>query len=140
MQPEERKPGLRSTLLRAGMVLGTVVGGLVGLLSVLNALRGRRKRWDGGQGPATSGEQATDHTHYALRTTQVVPEQSKLEPGWSVPRPAELPRPTYWPAVLALGIVLLVWGLVSSLVISGVGLALFAVGLSGWIGELRHAQ
>jgi hypothetical protein len=66
------------------------------------------------------------------------PPRPELRPGWSVPRPGELPRPTYWPAVMALGIAFLFWGIISSAIISGVGLVLFAIALGGWIGELRH--
>jgi hypothetical protein len=42
--------------------------------------------------------------------------------------------------VLALAITFLAWGLVTSLLISAVGAALFAVALAGWIGELRHGH
>ncbi|MEZ4675298.1 MAG: hypothetical protein R2932_13760 [Caldilineaceae bacterium] len=52
--------------------------------------------------------------------------------------PAYLPAPTYWPALLALGTAFLAWGLVTSLIISAVGLCLFTAALVGWIGELRH--
>ena len=61
-------------------------------------------------------------------------------PGWQILPPEPLPRPTYWPAVLALAITLLLWGVVTTFLISGVGLALFALALAGWIGELRHGQ
>ena len=59
---------------------------------------------------------------------------------WHTPQPATLPRPTYMPAALALGIVLLVWGVVTTFWISGVGLILSALALAGWIGELRHER
>ena len=58
--------------------------------------------------------------------------------GWSRPLPEELPRPTYWPVVMALGITFLAWGLVTSVIVSAVGLVLFAMALAGWIGEIRH--
>jgi hypothetical protein len=51
-----------------------------------------------------------------------------------------LPQPTYWPAVLAFGIVLLVWGIVTTWMISGIGAILIALALAGWIGELRHGH
>ncbi len=59
-------------------------------------------------------------------------------PGWGAARPERLAQPTYWPAVLALAIAFVLWGAVTSLVISGVGLLLAVIGLAGWIGELRH--
>ncbi len=48
----------------------------------------------------------------------------------------EMPRPTAWPIVLALGITLLGAGLVTSLALSVVGAVLFVLGLGGWIGQL----
>ncbi|MGI8587975.1 MAG: hypothetical protein ACR2M0_09860 [Chloroflexia bacterium] len=139
MQSEEREPGWKSALVRAGIILGAVIGGLVGLLSLLSALLrrdgrpavSRQRRAISRQPSAVSdeGETEAENQHSALRTPQS---------GWSAPRPEELPPPTYWPAVMALGIVLMVWGLVSTFVISGVGLALFALALAGWIGDLRH--
>ena len=62
-------------------------------------------------------------------------------PGeWSVPRPALIPRPTYWPAAMAFGITLLLWGIISSPVMLGMGGLMFVVSLKGWIGEMRHEQ
>ena len=57
---------------------------------------------------------------------------------WNKARPEELPRPTWWPAVMALGITFIFWGVVTSYLITGVGLILFAMALAGWIGEIRY--
>jgi hypothetical protein len=55
--------------------------------------------------------------------------------------PAEhLPRPTYFPAGLAMGIAFLFWGLITSLVTFLVGLALFIASLAGWIAEIRYER
>lgn len=70
-------------------------------------------------------------------TSQPAPESS---PVWNVPRPERLPEPGVWPAALALGITFLVWGLVTSLIITGAGAALFAVALAGWIRDIRHER
>jgi hypothetical protein len=51
------------------------------------------------------------------------PAPPELHPGWTVLPPENLPEPGIWPATLALGITFLVWGLVTSLIITGVGLA-----------------
>ncbi|MEZ4865227.1 MAG: hypothetical protein R3C14_28175 [Caldilineaceae bacterium] len=51
---------------------------------------------------------------------------------------APIPPLTYWPALLALGATFLLWGFVTSLLISGLGLILLAIALGGWIVELRH--
>ncbi len=59
---------------------------------------------------------------------------------WTTPLPEKVPRPTYWPAVLALGSVLMMLGIVTTWVISVTGLVLFILALVGWIGEMRHEQ
>jgi hypothetical protein len=63
-----------------------------------------------------------------------------LRPGWNRLRPEKLPEPTAWPAALALAVTLMLWGFVSSLISTGVGLALFVVALAGWIGDIRHER
>jgi len=64
----------------------------------------------------------------------------KAEPrdDWSVPLPAEIPRPTYMPAMLAFGTTFFLWGFVTSPVLLAVGFVLMVVALGGWIGEMRH--
>jgi hypothetical protein len=77
----------------------------------------------------------------SLPITQTEPTGSTgNRPGWTVPRPETLPAPTYWPVVLALGTTMILWGLVSSWMLSGVGLLLFALALSGWIGDIRYEE
>jgi hypothetical protein len=65
---------------------------------------------------------------------------SELRPGWNVPQPENLPEPCIWPATLALAITFLLWGLVTSLIITGVGGVLFGVALAGWIRDIRHER
>ena len=60
--------------------------------------------------------------------------------GWSKPLPDKLPRPTYWPFVLALGIMLIAMGIVTIYAVSIVGFILLVVALAGWIGELQHGE
>jgi hypothetical protein len=60
--------------------------------------------------------------------------------GWNKPKPDLIPRSTAWPAALALGITFLAWGIITSPVVLGVGLLLFAIALAGWIVEIRHEQ
>jgi len=57
---------------------------------------------------------------------------------WSKPQGMHIPEPTYMPAVVALGVVCMLWGIVTTYLISLVGLVLFVIGISGWIGDLRH--
>jgi hypothetical protein len=42
--------------------------------------------------------------------------------------------------VVAFGACLLAWGVVTSWIISGVGLIAFVIGIRGWIVELRDEQ
>jgi len=56
--------------------------------------------------------------------------------GWSRPLPETLARPTYWPAMLALGMTLALLGPVTSMAITVVGAGLAVAALVGWIGEL----
>ena len=60
--------------------------------------------------------------------------------GYSVPLPEVVPRGTWWPAAAALGVMLFAWGLLTSLTILLIGVALFATSLAGWIGEIRHER
>lgn len=56
--------------------------------------------------------------------------------GWKTPLPQRLPRKTYWPAMLALGITITLLGPVTILPVSLAGLALAVAALIGWIGEM----
>lgn len=67
-------------------------------------------------------------------------QQQKTHAGWT-PLPHErLPRPTYFPAGLAMGTTFLLWSLITSWVIFLVGLGLFIAALAGWIAEIRHER
>jgi hypothetical protein len=63
-----------------------------------------------------------------------------LRPGWTRLPPAHIPRPTYFPAGLALGTAFIFWSLLTSVVILAVGLGIFAASLAGWIREIRHER
>jgi hypothetical protein len=66
------------------------------------------------------------------------PIQNQSQEGWNRPKPELLTKPTWWPAALALGSTLLVWGLVTSFIILGIGAVVLAISLAGWIGDIRH--
>lgn len=59
-------------------------------------------------------------------------------PGWKKPLPGHLPRRTYWPAILALAITLALLGPVTLMPVTAVGVALGAVALVGWTGDVLH--
>ncbi len=69
-------------------------------------------------------------------------------PGWHKPLPERLPQPGYWPAIMALGITFMLWGLAvgfnevvsTIIIIYGIGFLLFVVALIGWIGDLRYER
>ncbi|MHB1424198.1 MAG: hypothetical protein ACYC3I_13565 [Gemmataceae bacterium] len=48
----------------------------------------------------------------------------------------EMPRPNVWPMVLGLGVVLMAAGVALNVAFAVVGIAIFSVGLAGWIGQL----
>lgn len=52
----------------------------------------------------------------------------------------ELPAPTAWPMITALGLTLLFAGLVTNAVVSAVGLVMFIAGLVGWFGEVLPVE
>ncbi len=50
-----------------------------------------------------------------------------------------LPSPSYWPIVLAFGLVLIAIGVVSSFIVSIVGIIVMLVAIAGWTLENRAA-
>lgn len=63
-----------------------------------------------------------------------------VSPSWE-PLPHErLPRPTYFPAGLAMATTFIAWGVITSGVVFLVGVGLFIASLAGWISELRHER
>ena len=51
-------------------------------------------------------------------------------------QPQRLPEPTFWPFLLALGIVVLLWGILTNFIVSIVGFVVFVIALAGWISAL----
>jgi hypothetical protein len=67
-------------------------------------------------------------------------KSSPAPDDWGIARPEKPPPPTLYPAALSLAATLLVWGLISSLIVTAFGLALFVVTMAGWIREIRHER
>jgi hypothetical protein len=68
-------------------------------------------------------------------------EQSPIAaPNWEQLPEEHLPRPTYFPSGLAMGIAFLFWGLITSWVTFVIGVALFTASLAGWITEIRYER
>ncbi len=58
---------------------------------------------------------------------------------WSLPKPLRTPARTYWPAMMALGIVLFCLGVVTQYVFMLAGLGLMIWSIKHWVGELVGA-
>jgi len=76
------------------------------------------------------------------RTDDQQPESGRetYPEQWFPPQPKEMTRPTYWPLVLSVGITLLAWGAVTSYPLSLLGLAMSALAVLNWIGDIRREQ
>ncbi|MEO6850032.1 MAG: cytochrome c oxidase subunit 4 [Mucilaginibacter sp.] len=55
-------------------------------------------------------------------------------------KPEILPKPTYWPFFLAMGLAFIFWGLLTTWVILLTGALIFINALIGWINILRHEK
>lgn len=70
---------------------------------------------------------------------KLTPDQAEPE-TWAAPRPEKIPRPTYWPAIMSLGIAFVLFGVVTSWAFSAAGLVMFVLSLAKWIAELVHDE
>jgi len=64
------------------------------------------------------------------------PNEPAVEPAEPLSRP--IPQPTYAPFMLALGVTMLFWGLVTSPVMSAGGFAIFVWALWMWIRDIAQ--
>lgn len=55
-------------------------------------------------------------------------------------KPDEMPKPTYWPFVLAVSLLFLGWGLLTTWIISVAGVLGMAVAITGWIKDLLYER
>jgi hypothetical protein len=76
----------------------------------------------------------------APASTRPAAEQAATRPGWTALHPEELPRPTFWPAGVAFAVTFMLWGIVTSPIITAVGALLLVVSLAGWIGDIRNER
>jgi hypothetical protein len=63
----------------------------------------------------------------------IVPEKD-----WEKARPEILPKPTYWPFFLAMGLAFIFWGLLTTWVVLTAGGLIFITALIGWINQIRN--
>lgn len=55
-------------------------------------------------------------------------------------KPEKPPKPTYWPFILAFGLTLALWSILTGWIIGLCGLLLFFIALAGWIKEINHEE
>ncbi len=61
-------------------------------------------------------------------------------PEWNKPRPERLPHPNYAPPILAIGLMCVLWGAVTSWVVSTAGVVVCVTALVLWIRDLRQGR
>ena len=159
-------PPKRSPLVTALVNIAAALGGVLGVSAMIRKLAGSQPAAPFESTPSqlttfqpvvpsgsTRPQQMTEGSTMRIREeergaakTYDVPDHPpaatpvETRPGWQRVEHIHLPEPTYWPAVMALGIVFLAWGIVASWLITGVGLIMFAVALAGWIGDIQHER
>lgn len=126
-----RPPSRRGGRTAVGVVFGAVAGATLTLFLRLAVVVARAAF--GKPDRSVRDRRSRDRAGAARGDLPPVPHAD-----WSAPQPEHLLRPTYWPMVFALGIALIMWGFTSSLVLSGAGAILAIIGITYWIGELRH--
>ncbi len=67
-------------------------------------------------------------------TNDILQEEIKTWTDYA--KPQKLPKPTYWPFFLAFGFAFLLWGILTTWIISVVGFITIVVSISGWIKDL----
>ena len=130
----QKRPSLKTAL--RDLFGGAAIGGAIGLAAAICDMARRRASIPPGHDEPHDGGAAAALVDGA--PAEAAAEPVRLRPGWQAVEREPLPRPTYWPAALALAIVLLAWGIATTFLISIVGATLLAISLAGWIGELLH--
>ncbi|HZS71143.1 MAG TPA: hypothetical protein VFA13_04855 [Candidatus Acidoferrum sp.] len=110
-------PGFGGLFSKGVRLLSKILAGLLGLRAATEALTAEPVR----AAPEPPRPQIRVPTH----------------PGWEKAMPEGLPKPTYAPATLALGITLAGAGMVTSYWVSVAGFVLIILGLAAWIGQLK---
>ena len=84
-----------------------------------------------------AGLAASKHTRTEDEVLKRQSLTSKLLPGWHLPAPEGLPVPTFAPAIMAMGIVFFVMGIVTTWYVCVAGIIVFAVATWLWVAELQ---
>ena len=76
-------------------------------------------------------------TEKQTRPMVVVDRGTAAAPEWCEAKPAVIPEPTFWPMVLALGVTIALWGILTSWVFIVTGMLLSLLSVYRWVMELR---
>ncbi len=68
-----------------------------------------------------------------ISTKHVEPDDT-----WHEALPETIPEPTYWPAVMSFGIMLLAWSVLGNYPMAVVAILIIIISVAGWIRELYH--
>ncbi len=70
-----------------------------------------------------------------------IKELTKLQDEYplSPADPDEMPRPSFWPIFTAFGVLLLFWGLITSILIFAMGFVVVGFSVAGWISDLNNS-
>ena len=73
-------------------------------------------------------------------TVDRAPETAKAQvsPSSSDETVAEEPQPTYVPAALAMGIMMLLWGILTNWIMSAAGVLVMIWAVTGWVREMHE--
>ncbi len=117
--------------------LVTVVGGAI-VARIYSRPAPPAQRAEGPAGQAADGRLRAPGGPAGNGAYAVARPGEPSRPGWNQPRPAAIPRPTFWPVVAALGVTFIFWGMVTTIFFGALGIILLAIGAAGWIWELVH--
>jgi hypothetical protein len=147
-----RRPRLPRSVMRSGIAFVAMTWLVVALADGTPSLgpgrRPRRRRRRGAEPRASTSITAeapgAELQSEAISARAVDSNAPAAQGGQLGDRPREhqadvhLPAPSIWPAVLAAGVSLIAFGILTSHVFTVVGAVVFAWALAGWIAELRQ--
>jgi hypothetical protein len=148
----DQPTGMNTNKNAVRLAVGAALGSALGIITAVRTLSAARGQGQATLAPPETAErggaaeeiipmgEAPSRASLSPQSSALSTQHSPNHPDWERLPAAHLPRPTYWPVVLAVGVMFLAWGIVTTIAITIIGLALLALGLGGWIGELRYGE
>ena len=121
---------LRDKIIAAGILLAEALGAAFGRKATSTGSK-EEKDLSHLEESEMVGESERD------KELRSLPSQFPKTPGWHDAKPDTIPAPTFTPAVMAFGITFAALGLITKWYVSVVGLAVLAISVWRWFGELR---